>query len=388
MNSYRLLLFAAVLSLMGLSCGPDIGNIGTPDHTLKPFAENPRYWQYKGRPVLLLGGSKNDNLFQSDSLKEHLDDLEAVGGNFIRNTMSSRDERDIWAYGMVDGKYDLDRWNDGYWDKLEYLLRLCDERDIIVQMELWDRFDFSREEWLLNPFHPDNNINYTQEESPFEVVYPNHPGADHQPFFHSIPGMPKYGEKLMPILKYQERYVNKFLSITLKYENILYCMNNETTSPVTWGNHWITYIREKAEEQGKTVFLTDMYDDFHKPSSCQRCHDLIAHPGFYTFMDISQINSRNFGQAHWDTLQYILGLRDQYPLRPANHTKVYGGMNSQWGSGSNDDGVERFCRNVIGGAAAVRHHRPDYGNGLNDKAKSSIRASRILSGQVNLWEMK
>ena len=28
------------------------------------YKENPRYWQYKGRPVLLLGGSVEDNLFQ------------------------------------------------------------------------------------------------------------------------------------------------------------------------------------------------------------------------------------------------------------------------------------------------------------------------------------
>jgi len=28
------------------------------------YKENPRYWQYKGKPVLLLGGTDDDNLFQ------------------------------------------------------------------------------------------------------------------------------------------------------------------------------------------------------------------------------------------------------------------------------------------------------------------------------------
>ncbi|MCK4629645.1 MAG: hypothetical protein KAT56_11625, partial [Sedimentisphaerales bacterium] len=37
---------------------------------IRPYSENPRYWQYKGRPVLLLGGSKDDNLFQIPDLKE------------------------------------------------------------------------------------------------------------------------------------------------------------------------------------------------------------------------------------------------------------------------------------------------------------------------------
>ncbi|WP_194775437.1 hypothetical protein [Pararhodonellum marinum] len=43
--------------------------------TLRPYTGNPAYWRYKGQPVLLLGGSKHDNLFQSDSLREHLDDI-------------------------------------------------------------------------------------------------------------------------------------------------------------------------------------------------------------------------------------------------------------------------------------------------------------------------
>ncbi len=31
---------------------------------IQPWAENPRYWQYRGQPVLLVGGSKDDHLFQ------------------------------------------------------------------------------------------------------------------------------------------------------------------------------------------------------------------------------------------------------------------------------------------------------------------------------------
>jgi hypothetical protein len=104
-------------------------------------------------------------------------------------------------------------------------------------------------------------------------------------------------------------------------------------------------------------------------------------------MDISQINSRNFGQDHWDTLQVILAKRDQYALRPANNTKIYGGGNSTWGSGSNQDGVERFCRNVIGGCASARHHRPPHGNGLNQKATASLKATRKAEELVKLWEV-
>ena len=42
---------------------------------IQPFSENKMYWQYKGQPVLLLGGSNDDNHFQwtGSKLTEHLD---------------------------------------------------------------------------------------------------------------------------------------------------------------------------------------------------------------------------------------------------------------------------------------------------------------------------
>lgn len=54
------------------------------DSRIKPWTDNPRYWQYKGQPVLLLGGTDNDNLFQNINLESHLDSLKAIGGNYIR----------------------------------------------------------------------------------------------------------------------------------------------------------------------------------------------------------------------------------------------------------------------------------------------------------------
>ena len=57
--------------------------------------DNPWYWQYGGRPVLLLGGLNQDNPFNhpelDGDLEKSLDRLAAAGGNYIRNTMSSRD---------------------------------------------------------------------------------------------------------------------------------------------------------------------------------------------------------------------------------------------------------------------------------------------------------
>jgi hypothetical protein len=45
------------------------------------------------------------------------------------------------------------------------------ELDIIVRIEVWDRFDFTdssnSDRWQKHPLNPANNVNYTYEESGF-----------------------------------------------------------------------------------------------------------------------------------------------------------------------------------------------------------------------------
>ena len=354
---------------------------------IKPWAENPAFWQYKGEPVLLLGATDTDNLFQFHNLEQHLDLLESVGGNFVRNTMSSRDSGNLWPfYQLPDGMYDLERWNDEYWERFETLLKQCYDRDIIVQIEVWDRFDHSREPWQVNPLNPNNNNNYTSEQSGLMTDYPNHPWIDEQPLFHTIKGMPRYEPSLEIVKTYLDRFVDKMLSYSLQYENVLYCMNNETSTPVEWGQYWMNFIQEKAGEKG--VYTTDMFEHFFRPQSCESCLIALSNPDLYLFLEVSQINGRIFGQDHWDTLQWIMNRRDEYPMRPVNCTKVYGGAMYDWGSGTNEDGVKRFLRNVLGGVAAVRHHRPHAGNGLNQKAKASIKTVRKVESVVKLWDIQ
>lgn len=50
----RLLLLRLVLAIApAISLGAAAGDNA---NRIQPWSKNPRYWQYKGRPVLLLGG--------------------------------------------------------------------------------------------------------------------------------------------------------------------------------------------------------------------------------------------------------------------------------------------------------------------------------------------
>ena len=360
---------------------------------IRPHAAYPSYWEYKREPVLLLGGSKDDNLFQIPDLQEHLDLLASVGGNCIRNTMSDRQDKGYEAYPyrrLPSGKYDLTQWNDEYWRRFETMLRLTHERDVIVQIEVWDRFDQTDAKgnghWQKSPYRPANNTNYTGRQTGLADRYPAHPSRDRQPFYHSIPGMAQYRPKYDRIRKFQERFVAKMLSYSLPYGNVLYCMNNETSTDPRWGQHWMAFIRGKAAEVGTEVYVTDMFDDAWKPEVSAKLKQAIAQPELYPFLDVSQVNSRNFGEDHWRRSHWAVRQVAARP-RPLNHTKIYSAGQTSFGSGTPKDGVERFWRNLIAGAASSRFHRPTSGIGLNEISQACIRSARKVETLVKFWHV-
>ncbi|MAD81099.1 MAG: hypothetical protein CMJ50_09695, partial [Planctomycetaceae bacterium] len=353
------------------------------------YTQNLRYWQYKGQPVLLLGGSKTDHIFLAEGLKEHLDEIATVGANFVRNTMSQREGVDLKPHKRLPGgKFDLDQWNDDYWKRFANCLQWCHERDIIIQIEVWDRFDFSREHWEISPWRPQNNVTYSGQETGFASAYPIHPWRDRQPFFHTIPGMERYnGAKSDLIRKHQEQFVERMLAESLEYPNVLYCMNNETSTDPRWGQHWMKFIRKRAAQKGVTVYCTDMFDDVWKPKQSTKLRLAFDDPKMYPYLDVSQVNSRTFNEDQWNNIFWIGQQREKHP-RPLNHTKIYSDGQFSFGTGTPIDGVERFWRNLIAGSASVRFHRPPAGIGLNDTAKSCIRAARKAESRIPLWEVR
>lgn len=373
---------------------------------IRPYAANPRYWQYRGEPVLLVGGSKDDNLFQRPDLKEHLDEIKAAGGNYIRNTMSDRrtvpklldsGSADVVGFEVFpfrqlpSGEYDLNRWNDEYWVRLENLLRWSRERDIILQIEVWDRFDFTDHRgfgaWAAHPYNPANNINYSSKEAGFAHEYAKkHPSRDQQPFFHTIPGMAAYRPSYDAVRKYQERFVDKLLSYTLPYGNVLYCMDNETSTPPEWGLYWINRIQQRAADRGVDVYTTDMFDHGYAPETSDNIRIALDRPKQYSFIDISQVNSRNFNEDHWKRLQWYDQEIRKHP-RPLNNTKIYGSGETSWGSGTPEDGIERFWRSIMAGCASARFHRDGAGNGLKANAKASLAAVRKVESLVKFWDV-
>ncbi|MCP4190020.1 MAG: hypothetical protein GY768_05265 [Planctomycetaceae bacterium] len=364
-----------------------IGNVAEAETSLRPWKENAWYWSSQGKPVLLLGGSDDDNLFQwrEKQLVAQLDRLAEAGGNVIRNTMSDRKDKgsEVYPFKRLEGgKYDLNVWNDEYWTRFERMLTETAKRNIFVQIEIWDRFDYTdsggADRWQIHPYNPGNNVNYTYDESGFAKRYPKHPGANTQPFFFTTPKQ----QNNQIVLRFQKQFVDKLLDHSLKFDHVLYCMDNETNGEEEWGRFWAEFVKRRAGKDRK-VYVTEMWDDWNL--SADRHKRTFDHPELYDFVDVSQ-NNHNKGQKHWDNFLHVRKYLSGRP-RPMNTTKTYGATDNKFGH-TDQDAIERFWRHLLAGAASVRFHRPDAGLGLNDKAVACLRAARKLESFVQLWSVK
>ena len=350
---------------------------------------NPWYWQYKGEPVLLLGGSDEDNLFNDPSLlMANLDTLQEVGGNYIRSTLSCRDEGNVWPFVEKHGKFDLDQFNPEFFDRLETSCREAAARDIIVQIELWATYDHYGGNWIENPWNPANNVNYSAEETYLTATADYSQQRVIQPFFLTPPTL----NDDAVVLRYQEAFIRRVLDVTLPYPNVLYCLDNETKSPAEWALYWGDFVRDAGEQRGLAIHLTEMYDAWDITT---RDHATVyGHPEYFSYAEVSQ-NNWQVGPTHYDRILWFrenLG-KQLGGIRPMNNVKVYGRItwNKEMDVSLN---LVRWWQNIFGGCASTRFHRPEfrhyepkdhYGLGLNAIAQTHIRAARTFTSTFDLF---
>ncbi len=349
---------------------------------IRPYEKNPWYFQFRGEPQVLRGASDIDCPFQwtGTRLTEHLDLLVSVGGNYIRNTMSDRNEGDVYAFRQTDGgAYDLDQWNAEYWNRLGFFLEETSKRGIIVQLTLWDQFDFHPDHpWLNN-----RNIKADQEKDANsedeEEVFHEFSRSD---FFRSI------ADGNEQFLRYQRKFVDKVLDLTLHYDHVLYNINNESSEGKTWENYWARHIKRAASDRNRQALVTTMQFD---PLNTVR--HIMTHSDLYDFYDISQNNQDSRGgrgQGHWDNLMSMRTKIASHGVMPMTNEKIYGGLDgSNYSAGTESEAIDRFWRNIIAGCAAVRFHRPAlpaaWGSGLNDRVQRNLQAMDMFLEEFDIF---
>ena len=362
-----------------------LGGLSTVTDRIRIDDENPWYWNYDGERTLLLGGTDTDSLFQwaGSGLAEHLDELVAVGGNYVRNTMSDRSSDDqggdgkkaqsVYAFAEIEpGTYDLATWNPEYWNRLDVFLEATYERDIVVELTLWDQHDFGGDRWERHPWNPERNVNYSVEDSQL---------TGRADFFAAV----REGNDL--VTSFQTSFVDNVLSRSLEYPHVIYNVSNEGWCGNAWERFWADRIHRSANERGVSAYVANM-----TMSPRHSVDKVLRNPGHFDYVEISQHNQitrGKEGQAHWDDiLHWKHAVSETIGPRPFNSVKIYGAEGGHVHAGTAEEAVDRLFRLVLSGCATGRFHRlvgdNNWGIGLNERAATTIKSLRALETEVDL----
>jgi len=246
--------------------------------------------------------------------------------------MSDRKAADVSPFERdADGTYDLERWNDPYWDRLAAFLEETAERDIVVELTLWDQHDFATSRWADHAWNPANNQTLPEDSLPAT-------GGDHWEdriaFFRTV------AEGNEAVLSHQERFVDRVLDDTLEYGNVIYNVTNEGWAGIEWERHWAEHVLNRARKHGVDVDVANM-----NMSPGDSVRKAIEHPETFLYVEVSQHNQDSggsSGQEHWDLLQrWRSDVGDAVGPRPFNNVKIYGGFDGVIeAAGDADEAVE------------------------------------------------
>ena len=194
--------------------------------------DNPHYFLFKNNPtVFITSGEHYGALLNLDfNYTKYLDELRRDDLNMTRtfsgvyceqpgafnignNTLAPLSLKYItpWARSTSPGyknggnKFDLNKWDERYFERLKDLLQQAAQRDIVVEFTLFCPF-YEDGMWLISPMHPSNNINST-------------PGIERTDVYTI--------DKNGSLFDFQKQLVKKIVTDVNNFDNIIFEICNE-----------------------------------------------------------------------------------------------------------------------------------------------------------------
>jgi len=198
--------------------------------------ENPHYFLFRGKPEILITSAEHYGSVMNKDFDfiKYLNTLQKEGFNYTRlfcsghlemndatfgierNTMNPRKESYLAPWKKIKdgepkspGVYDLNQWNDEYFQRLKLFVKEASLRGIVVEITLSSSI-YNESIWSYNPLNPINNINLSD------------------PRYFKLANTLYNGEMLL----FQERYISKIVTELNEFDNIIYEIQNEP-----WSDH-------------------------------------------------------------------------------------------------------------------------------------------------------
>ncbi len=171
--------------LLSCAASKEVNMEKTNNRPIMLHPDNPHYLLFRGKPTILITSAEHYGAVLNldfDYIK-YLDTLNSYGFNLTRmfcgiyvesptsfniinNTLAPASERFIcpWArssepgYANGGNKFDLNTWDENYFNRLKDFISKASERGIVVEVVLFCPY-YGDEQWNLSPIKYSNNIN-------------------------------------------------------------------------------------------------------------------------------------------------------------------------------------------------------------------------------------
>lgn len=215
-----------------------------PAQPIRLHPANPHYFEFRGKPAILITSAEHYGavLNLDFDWRKYLDTLARDGMNYTRiftgayveppgafnisrNTLAPAPGRFLAPWARSGGnRFDLSQWSPEYFERLKTFVAEAGKRGIVVEVTMFSS-TYNEKMWLVNPFHPDNNVNGTNA-----IDWKNLSTADNG----NISG-------------WQEKMVRKIVRELNGFDNVTFEIQNEPWSDQTVPSLVINpYIQQPA----------------------------------------------------------------------------------------------------------------------------------------------
>jgi hypothetical protein len=202
------------------------------------YASNPRYLQdATGKPVFILGwGNEGRNKAAIlDQLRNKISYQRAYVALWGR-----KQNPNAYAGGrpwpMVDGKADLDVWNETFWANLRNYIENARDRGIIVGLTIWDgHYDLpGGKAGADSVWQSQYNVQNIQWEYDYSALA-------------NFPSPKRTGGASEKLVYYQRRWIDRLINEVRDYPNVIIELDNETDdASESWFLWWADYFIQKG----------------------------------------------------------------------------------------------------------------------------------------------
>jgi hypothetical protein len=216
-----------------------------------------RYLTYKSKPLLAFGQGDEMRLFSGGAdvrrwaawQKQH-------GMNLLRAYPTSVPIEVYGTSGLhpfqkADGGWDVDRWNEEYFEHFSEAARVLEEHDIVLHLQLWQIVFFKggSARWEANYINPKNNVNEWTR-----VFKRGHDYIDAPP-----------GSRAR---EHQKQWVWRILDAVKDRQNVwIDCINElgNEMGKLPWAVEVVGWIRQWEQDNGKKLLVGVDSEHHYKP---------------------------------------------------------------------------------------------------------------------------